>query len=291
MRRHRLEVGDERHVGARAHEVSEVSRRGDDGFLPQRAPHADVALWSRYRRGAREHLAALAPDEVREHHVDPVLVGNVPRQALPAPDARRRRPVPVRPGSAGRRCGRDEDDLRPVERRDTRRHAVPRVLADEQRSAPPRRVERAHLPPALDEALLVEEAVRRQEDLAMHVSHDRLAAAERHVHRRVVERVAPDLVEPDHDVERSWTLHRPAIGSVEVARERPGGHSLISDAPLEEVPGERRLRQAEHRRPRVEGVHLGEEGSDPREVAAVIGLARPELRNRQVNERWHRDQR
>ena len=91
-------------------------------------------------RSARENLPALAADQVRQRHEHAVLVGDVADQPLPAAHARRardrRRPA-ARP--ARRRRRRNEDHLRAVERGDRRRQAVPRVLADEHRRAPPRR--------------------------------------------------------------------------------------------------------------------------------------------------------
>src|SRR5687767_15304535 len=61
-----------------------------------------------------------------------------------------------RPRSARWRRRHQEDQLRSVERRDATGQTVPGVLAHEQRRASPRRLERAHLSPAFDEALLVD---------------------------------------------------------------------------------------------------------------------------------------
>src|SRR5918999_3480465 len=290
MRRHRLEIGDEWHVRARAHEVTQIHSCRDDGFLPQRTADADIALRPGDRRRTGEHLPPLAPNQVGENDIDPMLVGDVAREPLPASHARRTGGAiaAAGPGAACRWRGRHEEDLRAVERSDRRGEAVPYVLANEERRAAPWRIESAYLASALDEALLVEQTVRRQEDFAVYVPDDRLATTERHVHRRVVQGVAPHLVEADRDVERARRMHGTLIRHVEVAGERAGGDSLVTDTALEEVPGQRGLGQTEYRRARLQRVDLGEQSSQPRQVPAVIGLTRSELCDRQMDERGHR---
>ncbi len=97
---------------------------------------------------------------------------------------------PIRTDAARRAGAGHQDELSAVQRREHRRERVPGVLADEDRRPTPAGVERLHAPPRLDEALLVEHAVGRQEDLAMHVPDPGLGAAQRGVEPGVVESVA-----------------------------------------------------------------------------------------------------
>jgi hypothetical protein len=159
---------------------------------------------------------------------------------------------------------------------------VPHVLADEQRGAPPRRVERPHLEAALHEALLVEQAVRGEEVLAVHVADGvPVVGAERSVERRVVQRVAPHLVETDHHVERPRRQAalgaRRAVGAVEVARRAPRRHGELAHAPLDEVARGGRLGQEHGIGARVERGALGEQGAEARDVRGVRALDRLEL--------------
>ena len=79
---------------------------------------------------------------------------------------------------------------------------MPGVLADEDRRPAPAGVERLHAPARLDEPLLVEDAVRGQEDLAVDVPDAGIWAAQRGVQPGVEQPVLVHLVEAEGDVER-----------------------------------------------------------------------------------------
>ena len=206
VRHHRLEIGDERHVGARARDVGEVDRRPTriaSSHSGARAAH--VALAARRRSDAPGNsLPPSLPTRFASATIHAVLVGDVANRAAPSGSTLAGPGTSSVLGQAPRAGGADahEDDLRAVERGDRAGQAVPRILADEHRRASPRRVERADLAAALDEPLLVEQAVRRQEHLAMDVANRAARLAERDVHRAVVQLVVPDLVEAERDVER-----------------------------------------------------------------------------------------
>ena len=175
VRHHRLEIGDERHVRARARDVGQVDRRGDDRLLPERPANAHLALRAGEHRAAGEHASRPrcrrgSPARRRSPCSSAMSrVSRSQRDTLAGPGTS----SVLRPRSARGRRGRHEDDLRAVERGDRPAEAVPGIFAHEDRGASPRRVERADVATALDEALLVEQPVRRQEHLAMDVTHER----------------------------------------------------------------------------------------------------------------------
>jgi len=161
--------------------------------------------------------------------------------------------------------------------------AMPGVFAHEQRRASPRRIERADLASTFDEALFVEHAVRRQKHLAVHVPHDRLAAAQRHVDSAVVQLVLPFLVEAQHDVEHSRRCHAGAIQLVQVAGERARGDRDLADAAFQEIAGQRGLRQAEQLRPGLQCVDLGKQIAKATEVESVVAFLGTELRDGELD--------
>ena len=83
----------------------------------------------------------------------------------------------------------------------------------------------------------------------MHVSHDRLAAAERHVQGAVVQLVLPLLVEPDGDVEHARSGDARAIQRVQIVCERAGRDRDFAHAAFKEIAGERGLGETQHLRP------------------------------------------
>src|SRR5439155_11566813 len=120
-------------------------------------PATHLALGAGEHRRTGKHLAAFAADEIRQRDENAVLIGDVPRQAIPPAHTRRpRHVISLRREPARRWSSRHEENLGAVQRGHGRRHAVPRVLADEERGTAPRRVERPNLTPAFDETLLVE---------------------------------------------------------------------------------------------------------------------------------------
>jgi hypothetical protein len=141
----------------------------------------------------------------------------------------------------------------------------------------------ADVAPALDEALFVEQAVRRQEDLPVHVADERHRLAERDVERAVVQLVPPDLVEPDADVDR-----RPrAVNAMQVGGETTSRDRVLANAPLEEVPAERRLGEAHEAGARLERGGLRQQLPDPGEIAGVVALPWLELGERERDEGGH----
>ena len=89
MRKHRLEIGDERHVGPRARDVGQIDASPRARVLPERRPAANVALRARRRTTPPGRLSAFAAHEVRERDIHAMLVGDVADQPIPAADARR----------------------------------------------------------------------------------------------------------------------------------------------------------------------------------------------------------
>src|SRR5262249_45567242 len=139
----------------------------------------------------------------------------------------------------------------------------------------------------LDEAFFVEQPVRRQKHLAMYMMDVRIAVAERHVHRAVVEFVVPDLVKPDHDVERPDRLHRRAKRSIQISSESPRCNGIVANSPFEEVAGQRALGQRQYHWPRFEAVDLRKNRPESLEIPAVVPLSGLELREGQMDERSH----
>ena len=231
-------------------------------------------------RAALEHAPALAAHETRERDVHAVLLGDVADQPVPARHARRNRDaVGALERAARRRRGRHEHHVRAVERRDQPRERMPRILADQHGRAAPRRVERADGVAALDEPLLVEQAVRREEVLPVHVQDLRRAAAA-HVREAVVQVAFELLVESDHRVDRRAAVRRGESGG-----ELAGGQRHLANAALDEVAGERRLGKLHHVRARIERGRLREHLAYPAEVALNVPLPWPELGDGDVQER------
>src|SRR5688500_36148 len=164
---------------------------------------------------------------------------------------------------------------------------MPCVLTHEDGRTTPWRVERVEFVAALDESLLIEQPVRWQEYLAMHVHHVWRFRPKRDVHGAVEERVLEDLVEADDDVEARHPVRGTAPRVVEIARERSSRHREIAHSPFHEVAGERRLRQMENLRPRPHAVHLRKHFAEPREVRGIVALGGLDLSDCQMNERPH----
>ena len=167
-----------------------------------------------------------------------------------------------------------------VERRDQSRERMPRVLADEHRGAAPRRVERTDLVAALDESLLVEQSVRRQERLAVNVQ-DLGRASAPHVRQAVVQVAIELLVEPDHGVDRRAAgMRRRSPAASSAAAERH-----LADAALDEVAGQRRFGKLHHLRAWFERGRLREHLAHAAQVALDVPFPRTELGDGDVQER------
>ena len=159
---------------------------------------------------------------------------------------------------------------------------MPGVLADQDRGLPPPPgLERPHaILAAVHESLLIEHAVGRQKNLAMHVTHFRLLFAERDVERRVVDVILEALVESDDDVDRG-TL----VGCGQIARERAGSDRELLHAAFDEIPRGGRLGEDDELRLGIEQRSLRDNGTDPRDVFCVLALARAKLGERHPDTR------
>jgi len=238
VRQLHLEIRQQRQVGAGAGDLLEIERRRHQRFVEERASHDQVAARAGYQRSTDEPLAALESDELGERDVHPVLARNVLHQPLP-PEGAGGATAFDRLNASRRAGARHQDELRPVQRADRRHDRVPCVLAHEEHGAPPVGLERCNTASRLDEPLLVEHAVRRQEDLPMHVPDGRTAPSQRSVDRRVVQPVAMHFVEAERDVE-GWCGRFP-VDPFQVAEQLLRRHGEIADTPLKEVAGERRF--------------------------------------------------
>jgi len=89
MRRHRLQVGDERHVRTRASDVGEVDARHDERFIPERAARAQFTTRAGQHGGAGKLFSTFGAGEVGQRDVHAVFVRRVARQPLPSRHARR----------------------------------------------------------------------------------------------------------------------------------------------------------------------------------------------------------
>ena len=176
--------------------------------------------------------------------------------------------------------------LRPVQRGNGATDGVPGILAHEDGGAPPRRFEGADVRAALHEPLFVEQPVGGEEILAVHVTHLRrpVVEADGEVRRTIVQRIAPPLVEADHDIE--WHgLHagrraRRAIGFVEVVGEGASGAGDFAHAPFHEIAGQRRLGEMHHLRARLEGGGLRTQPAHTGKIAGRVPLTGSELAQR-----------
>ena len=132
---------------------------------------SDIAVRTADDRPARKSLSAFRSDEIDERHEHAVLFGDVACQALPAFEIGWNRSfVRSPPHPARRGCGDDEHHRGAVQRGHGSSEAMPGVFADQHGCAPPIGVESAHFESAIHKSLLVEQAVRRQEELAMNVA-------------------------------------------------------------------------------------------------------------------------
>ena len=128
VRHHRLEIGDERHVGARARDVGQVERRRETSASSQSGPRARTSPFGpATHRRAGKLLAALAADEIVSATYTPCSsamsrMSRSQRLTLAGPG------TPSDLGHAPRAGGAaaHEDELRAVERGDRPGHASAR---------------------------------------------------------------------------------------------------------------------------------------------------------------------
>ena len=134
-----------------------------------------------------------------------MLFRDIARETLPALQIGRNGSfVFARPDAAGGRRGDNEENRCAVQRCHCASEAVPGVFTNQYSRSAPLRIEGANLEPAIDESFLVEQPVRRQEELPVHVTDDRLSPspAQRHIERTIIEGVVPHLVKPNAHIER-----------------------------------------------------------------------------------------
>src|SRR6185437_1069977 len=226
--------------------------------------------------------------EVGQRYEYAMFLGDVAYQSLPPTDARRSRyAIVARPDAARRGRGADEDHARPIERRKRPCEAVPGVLADQYGRASPRRIECPNVVAALNESLLVEQPVRRQEVLAVHVQDRRFRAAQPNAHGAVVERVVPQFVEAEHDVQHAFRRHGGQIDPLQRRGERARRDGQFAHAAFQEVARERRFGEMQDIRARRYAIELREHGAEPVKIFGVLTLARRELQRGDLNEWWH----
>ena len=277
VRQPHLQVGEQRQVGAGPGDLLEVDRRRDQRLLEDRPLDRQLSPGRGDDGAAGKRLSPLESHQLRQGDVDAVLARDVLDDAAPAAQAGR----PAGPaflarhGAARRARARHDDELGAVERREHRREGMPGVLADQDRGPAPRGIERLDATARLDEPLLVEDPVGRQEHLAVDVPDPGVTAAQAGVDRGIVEPVLVDLVEAEGDIERRGL--GVAVLAGEIVEELIGGDRQIADAALEEVPGERRLRPHDQIRRLRPAAGLPKERAQSAEVLLIGALVRAQL--------------
>ena len=274
------QVREQWHVRSRPGDVPHVDCQRHDRLVERRRTDADVAARSSHTGATGKHLSAFAPGEVGQRDEHAMLVGNVTHQPLPPRETPRTRHTLARL-KPPRRCRRaHEDHLRIIERGNRSGDAVPRVLADEHRGPAPRRVKGSLRVPTLDEPLFIEEAIRRQEVLAMNMKDASRTIAQPHVGDAVVQVVAPLLVKAHHDIQRTAgpvVLGSVGIRLVEIAGQCAGGDGHVTHAAFHEVAAQHRFREMHDLRMRRQHAHLREDVTQAVQVRAIIALVRVQL--------------
>ncbi len=177
-----FQVSQQREIGARTGDLFEIQHRRDDRLPKHRTLNQQVSPRARQDRSARKRLAALETHELRQGDVDAVLPRDILCQPAPARQAGGppRRVVPGNHPARWAGAGHD-DQLGAIERGQHRRERMPGILTDEYRCPAPSGIESLDRPAGLDEALLVEHAVRGEKDLAMDMAHTRIGPAKSRV--------------------------------------------------------------------------------------------------------------
>ena len=213
-----------------------------------------------------------------------MLFGDVAHEPFPPRGAvRTGNSVATRPEATSRRRRRYKDHLRAIECGNRAGHRVPRIFAHQNGCASPRCFEGADIGAAFHKPFFVEESVRRQIILAMHMTQNRRTVIEPDgdVGRAVVQRLAPPLVEANDDIDRH-TAHagRGAghpVGVVQIVRERTGRAGDFAHGPFNEIPRERSLREVHNLRARIERRSLRAQRTDTGQVGRRVTLFGGEL--------------
>jgi penicillin-binding protein 2D len=169
---------------------------------------------------------------------------------------------------------------------------MPRIFANENRSPPPIGVEGPNLKPAIDEPLLVEKSVRRQEELSMDVADNGLfsPAPQGHIERTIIERIVPHLVKPNAHIELSGGINRCGVLRLKVAGKCTSRHGDVADAPFDEVSCESGLREDGHIGSRLESIDLREYPAKSPKIGGIVAFPRLELNYDEMNRSIHRSE-
>ena len=182
-----LEIGEQRQVRPRAGDLLEVERRRDQRLLEQRALARSASPRGiRHERAAGKRLAALEAHQLRQRDDRRRARRRCPGRSAPAGEARWVGPPPSSPDRC-RAPGSRSGTMMSCAPSSAASIGVNECQASSQiriAARPQRRVERLHAPPGLDEALLVEHSVGRQEHLAVDVPDAGVGPAQRDVERR-----------------------------------------------------------------------------------------------------------
>src|SRR5258706_16414389 len=84
MRKHRLEIGEQRQVDSRSRQLSRIESCSYDGFVPEGRTKLHVSARTREHRPAGKKSSALRTDELHERDKNSVLRCDVAYEALPA---------------------------------------------------------------------------------------------------------------------------------------------------------------------------------------------------------------
>jgi hypothetical protein len=144
---------------------------------------------------------------------------------------------------------------------------MPGILTNEERCPAPAGIERLYAAACLDKALLVEDTVCRQKDFAVNVPYAGLCATKRAIHRRVIEPVAMELVEPQSHIERGRSCL--AVLATQVLEQLIGGEGQVAYPTLEEVAGQRGLGRYDKFRRLSPSPNLSKEGAKAAEVLLI----------------------
>ena len=201
-------------------------------------------------------------------------------QPVPALQIGRDPGIVFRLETPGRGGARHYQQLGTVERGQRGHDGVPSVLADHHCGTPPGGIERRDVAPRLDEPFFVEHAVGGKEHLAMHVTDAGVWSTEGAIQGRIVEPIAPYLVEPDRHVERWGSTN--AVPFRQVRHQFVGRQRQLGYTTFEEVPRQRRFREDQQIGNRIQRGRLAEDLPQTGEVLLVGSLSRPELDNGDV---------
>ncbi len=273
------QVAEQRQLRPGAIDLARI-QFGPHDVRPERG-RADEHVTARIddARRARHSLAALEAGQPRVDDEDPVLGGARTQDRVPAFDTFE---LTVSGETTARRRARNEQHARTLDRCDRGHDRVERVLADQQRHPAEARLEHLEPPPAREEPLLVEDAVRRQEHLAVHVRDAMAVRRDLEVERRVVVRPAGVLVETEGDVDRSVAGAARVPKACYLARDGLRVAREIVERALEEVARQGSLGQ-DDQVGRIVARELCERAPGVGEIGDAVALTRFGLDDRELH--------